>query len=425
MPPAAVRIRPGWSDDRAGEAAAAMAEQLAVGELARRGRAVVGQERGGAARRADVDGARDQLLAGAALAGDQHRQVVALQPLNLIDDARHRGAGAEESRQQRLERALDRADVGRARSGARARRTGRSPGARRPPSCARGAATRWPSGRAEARSRDTRGPSGSRAERLDHDACRRRRRRLAGERAPACARRRRRRRRARPGARRRRQRARRPPRIGGNASSSAAAISRAEQVGQHRRIHQRRTSASSASAGEPTYSPVPGCRRAARAPRRRPRESRVGAERPEDRRAPDRECRSAIDRAPALRGQRGRARAGSPPPDSARRPARTRSSSARCRGTPRWCGPLPWRSRRAARRNSPQAPGVVRGSSASTAMRRADARPRRAVPRRAALRRRSARASIASAGGASATSAISSAIASARPARRAASRAAP
>ena len=55
---------------RAGERAAAMAEQLAVGQLARRGGAVVGQERRRAARRADMNRARDQLLAGAALAGD-------------------------------------------------------------------------------------------------------------------------------------------------------------------------------------------------------------------------------------------------------------------------------------------------------------------------------------------------------------------
>ena len=57
--------------------------------------------------RADVDRPRDQLLAGAALAGDQHGEVVALQPLNLLDDALHRRAGAQEPRQQRLERAVD------------------------------------------------------------------------------------------------------------------------------------------------------------------------------------------------------------------------------------------------------------------------------------------------------------------------------
>ena len=49
-------------------------------------------------------------------------------------------------------------------------------------------------------------------------------------------------------------------------------------------------------------------------------------------------------------------------PDSVRRPARTRSSSARCRDTPRWFAI--WRARRSprSRRNSPHAPGVVRGS---------------------------------------------------------------
>ena len=41
----------------------------------------------GAAWRADVNRARDQILAGAAFAGDQHRQVVSLQALNLIGDA--------------------------------------------------------------------------------------------------------------------------------------------------------------------------------------------------------------------------------------------------------------------------------------------------------------------------------------------------
>ena len=104
MPPAARADQAGLVGHRAGERSAAMAEQLAVGQLARGGRAVVGQERGGIARRADVDRARDQLLAGAALAGDQHREVVALQPLDLIDDAGHHGAGAEESGQQRFER---------------------------------------------------------------------------------------------------------------------------------------------------------------------------------------------------------------------------------------------------------------------------------------------------------------------------------
>ena len=53
-----------------------------------------------------MDGARDEVLAGAAFAGDQHGQVVALQALNLIGDAVHRRAGADEAGKQRLERPL-------------------------------------------------------------------------------------------------------------------------------------------------------------------------------------------------------------------------------------------------------------------------------------------------------------------------------
>src|SRR5438876_7377785 len=69
---------------RSGEAASPMTEQLAVGQLAPRGGAVVRQEHRGAAVRADVNGAGDELLAGAAFARDQHRQVVALHALNLL-----------------------------------------------------------------------------------------------------------------------------------------------------------------------------------------------------------------------------------------------------------------------------------------------------------------------------------------------------
>ena len=103
MPPAAVLHQAQLIVDRAGEAAAAMAEQLAVGELARGRRAVVWQEHRRASQRPDVDGSRDQLFADAALAGDQHRELVALQPLNVLDDAHHGGAGAEEPGHQGLE----------------------------------------------------------------------------------------------------------------------------------------------------------------------------------------------------------------------------------------------------------------------------------------------------------------------------------
>ena len=92
--------------------------------------------------------ARDELLAGAALTGDQHGQVVALQPLNLLDDAHHRGAGAEEAGQQRLERLLvDRPRP--AQPAADARRTARIPARRRRRSSAAAAARPRPAGRGE------------------------------------------------------------------------------------------------------------------------------------------------------------------------------------------------------------------------------------------------------------------------------------
>ena len=56
-----------------------------------------------------VNRARDEVLAGAALAGDEHGEVVALHALNLLGDALHGGARADESGQQRLERSLEHA----------------------------------------------------------------------------------------------------------------------------------------------------------------------------------------------------------------------------------------------------------------------------------------------------------------------------
>ena len=88
---------------RAREAAAAMAEQLAVGELARGAGAVVGQEHPAAAEGAGVDRAGDEVLARAALAGDQDGQVVVLQVLDLIGYALHGCADANEPGKQRLE----------------------------------------------------------------------------------------------------------------------------------------------------------------------------------------------------------------------------------------------------------------------------------------------------------------------------------
>src|SRR5258705_12433060 len=81
---------------RAGEASSPMTEQLAVREVALRGRAVVGKEHRAAARGPDMDRARHEVLASATLARDQDREVMSLEPLDLIRDAVHRGARADE-----------------------------------------------------------------------------------------------------------------------------------------------------------------------------------------------------------------------------------------------------------------------------------------------------------------------------------------
>ena len=183
-----------------------------------------------------MDRARDELLAGAALAGDQHGQIVALQPLNLLDDAGHRGAGGEESRQQRLERA-DRRRARRARSTDRAPRTSANP-------CRATAAimrsrriTGWPIGRGEATS-TKRGPSGSRPSGSTHERRRGRTACRAAPPAPARAPRRRR-------TRRRRSTRTSPPgscdeddgAVGGRRFEQRGGRLASQQIGQRRRIH--------------------------------------------------------------------------------------------------------------------------------------------------------------------------------------------
>ncbi len=188
VPPSAVRSTPGLVGDGAREAAAAVAEELTVGELARRARAVVGQEHAAAARRPGVDRPRDEILAGAALAGDEHREVVALHALNLIGDALHRGARADKSRQERLERPLEDAArrLGRAIAGGAEIEPLPQHGAERAEPLA-GAAGERPAARHESESRPVRvaaerldrhrrrGPGGQRARRANRQLARARR----------------------------------------------------------------------------------------------------------------------------------------------------------------------------------------------------------------------------------------------------------
>ena len=89
MPPLASSILPTRSLHRPGEGAALVAEQLALHQVLGHRGAVDGDEAAGAPLALEVDGARRQLLAGARLAGDQHRHVVARQHLEGGEDLQH------------------------------------------------------------------------------------------------------------------------------------------------------------------------------------------------------------------------------------------------------------------------------------------------------------------------------------------------
>ena len=75
MPPCAISTLPGHAAIGAGERAALVPEELALDELRGQRRAVDGDERPGLPRRVDVDRAREQALAGARLAAQEHRRV--------------------------------------------------------------------------------------------------------------------------------------------------------------------------------------------------------------------------------------------------------------------------------------------------------------------------------------------------------------
>src|SRR5204863_5326630 len=79
---------------RSGKRTALMAEELALDELARDRRHVDGDERTAPALAVVVEGARNQLLTGAALAGDHHGEVGAHEPREHAVDVLHRGRPA-------------------------------------------------------------------------------------------------------------------------------------------------------------------------------------------------------------------------------------------------------------------------------------------------------------------------------------------
>ena len=83
--------------DRAGEGAALVPEELALDQLAAERRAVDLHHRLRAPRAPVVERVRDQLLAGAALAADEHRHVGVGDPVDGLEQPAHRRAGADDA----------------------------------------------------------------------------------------------------------------------------------------------------------------------------------------------------------------------------------------------------------------------------------------------------------------------------------------
>ena len=82
--------------DGAGESALLVAEQLAFDQIGGDGRSVDCDERPGAAVAEFVNRLGHQLLAGAALAGNQHREIIAQHPRDHAVDALHRRAAPDQ-----------------------------------------------------------------------------------------------------------------------------------------------------------------------------------------------------------------------------------------------------------------------------------------------------------------------------------------
>ena len=97
MPPSASSKRPTPSRSAPAKRALGVAEELALEQLARDGRAIDADQRPAAALAGVVDGARDQLLAGAGFAGDQHGGVGRRHQLDLAQDLLDRGAAPDDA----------------------------------------------------------------------------------------------------------------------------------------------------------------------------------------------------------------------------------------------------------------------------------------------------------------------------------------
>ncbi len=89
--------------DRAGEGAAHVAEQRALEQVVVEGGAVLHHERLLGARPVVVDGAGDELLAGAALAVDEHRRLAAHDLVEQLIDVLHRDRVADQLAEARVQ----------------------------------------------------------------------------------------------------------------------------------------------------------------------------------------------------------------------------------------------------------------------------------------------------------------------------------
>ena len=119
MPPSACSKRPGAARGRAREGALLVAEQLGFDEVARDRRHVDGDERPLPALAVIVQGARDELLAGAGFAGDHHGEVGRHQAGERAVDLLHGGRAADERDVLARPPAVARRDGARGRDSAR------------------------------------------------------------------------------------------------------------------------------------------------------------------------------------------------------------------------------------------------------------------------------------------------------------------